>query len=115
MAAVLKKSFNAPDEKRETPQATTELVSIQDLPIARVTYGVGWRWSEHVKPLVGTESCQVAHLVYVISGRMAVKTEDGAQEEFGPGDVAYIAPGHDGWVIGQEPCVIVDFARASRV
>ncbi len=115
MATLLKKSFSAPDETRETPQATTEIVSVHDLPIVRATYGVGWRWSEHARPVVGTESCQVTHLVYVISGRMGVKMEDGTQEEIGPGDVMFIPPGHDGWVIGSEPCVVVDYGRASRL
>jgi quercetin dioxygenase-like cupin family protein len=115
MAALLKKSFHTPDEKRATPKATAEIVSVHDLPIARVTYEVGLRWSEQVKPMLGTESCQVAHLAYFISGRLGVKMDDGTQEEVGPGEVAYIAPGHDGWGIGDEPCVIVDFARASRL
>lgn len=115
MAALEKKSFNTPDEKRETPQATTEVVNVHDLPIARVTYGVGWRWSEHVKPMVGTDTCQVTHLLYVISGQMGVQMEDGTQAEIGPGDVVHIAPGHDGWVIGNEPCTVVDFGRASRL
>jgi quercetin dioxygenase-like cupin family protein len=57
----------------------------------------------------------VTHLVYVVSGRMGVQTEDGTHAEMGPGDVVYIPPGHDGWVIGDEPCVVVDFGRASRL
>ena len=65
----------------------------------------GWRWSEHIKPLVGTESCQTHHLGYLISGRIGARMEDGTEMEFGPGDVYEIPPGHDGWVIGDEPTV----------
>ena len=115
MAELVKKNFNTPDEKVTSPKAITEIVSFHDMPIARVTFDVGWNFSDHVKPMVGTESCQMAHLWYVISGRMVTKMDDGTQEELGPGDVTYIAPGHDAWVIGEEPCVLVDFQRISRL
>ncbi|HEY7126931.1 MAG TPA: cupin domain-containing protein [Ktedonobacterales bacterium] len=115
MATFQKKSFTTPDEKRTTPRATTEIVKLGDKPVARVTYEPGWRWSEHVKPIVGTESCQVLHVGYVISGHMQVAVNDGTQADFGPGDLVVIPPGHDGWVVGQEPCVFLDFGQTGIV
>ena len=73
------------------------------------TFEPGWRWSEHVKPLAGTDTCQSAHIGYCISGRMVVQMDDGTEKEVAPGDVVVIPPGHDAWVVGDEPCVQVDF------
>ncbi len=114
MATLQKKSFNNPDERRTPPKATVEVVSFDGMSVARVTYDMGWRWSEHIKPVVGTESCQVSHLAYVISGRMTIQMTDGTKQDFGPGDLAIAPPGHDAWVVGDEPCVILDFQGASR-
>jgi quercetin dioxygenase-like cupin family protein len=69
----------------------------------------GWRWSEDVKPIAGTQSCQAPHAIYVISGRMGIRMDDGTEGEIGPGDIAMIEPGHDAWVVGDEACVGVDF------
>jgi quercetin dioxygenase-like cupin family protein len=77
--------------------------------VGRGTFEPGWRWSEHVKPIAGTDSCQSAHLAYCVSGRMGVRMDDGTEKEIGPGDVVVIPPGHDAWVVGNEPCVQVDF------
>lgn len=74
------------------------------------TFEPGWRWSNDVAPIAGTRSCQSPHLGYVLSGRMQVRMDDGQEEEIGPGDFVRIEPGHDAWVIGDEPCVMVDFA-----
>jgi hypothetical protein len=79
------------------------------MKVMRTILEPGWRWSQCVKPLVGTESCQVGHLVHVLSGRLAVRMDDGSQAEFGPGDVGVIPPGHDAWVVGNQPCVSLDF------
>ena len=73
----------------------------------------GWRWSEHLKPVVGTDSCQSPHLLYVLSGRMRVRMNDGSEDEVGPNTVARIEPGHDAWVVGDEPCVVVDFGAST--
>lgn len=78
-------------------------------PVGRAVFHPGWRWSEHVKPLAGTDSCQAAHMAYVISGRMTVTMDDGTAEQFGPGDVMIAPPGHDAVVDGDEPCVMVDW------
>jgi uncharacterized cupin superfamily protein len=69
----------------------------------------GWRWSEHVKPIAGTASCQALHTGHVISGRIMIRMDDGSEREFGPGDAYVIPPGHDGWVVGDEPYVGVDY------
>ena len=114
MTSLQKKSFNSPDETRTPPKTRMELISFDGMTVARVTYDVGWRWSEHIRPVVGTESCQVAHMAYVISGRMAVQMADGAKQDFGPGDLAIVPSGHDAWIVGDEPCVVLDFHGASR-
>ena len=77
--------------------------------VGRATFLPGWRWSEHVKPIAKTDSCQAAHMGYFISGRMKVVMDDGEEMEFGPGDFAIMAPGHDAWTVGDEPCVVIDW------
>lgn len=79
----------------------------------RATFQPGWRWSESVKPIAKAESCQVPHLMIVISGRMGVRMDDGATQEFGPGDARMVLPGHDAWVVGSEPVVVVDVHGAA--
>jgi uncharacterized cupin superfamily protein len=106
-----KKSFGTPDDIRPMAEmGRVEIVKIGDGVVGRATFEPGWRWSEHVKPIAGTDSCQSTHLGYVISGRQRVVMEDGSELEFGAGDVVSIPPGHDGWVVGDEPCVLLDFA-----
>lgn len=87
-----------------------DILKVGDGVIGRATFEPGWRWSEHVKPLAGTDSCQASHVGYVISGRQKVIMDDGTELEFGPGDVVAIPAGHDGVVVGDEPCVFLDFA-----
>jgi quercetin dioxygenase-like cupin family protein len=69
----------------------------------------GWKWSEHVRPIAKTDSCQAAHTGYFVSGRMKVVMDDGQEMEYGPGDFAIMAPGHDAWIVGDEPCVVIDW------
>ena len=109
MAKMVKKNFEVPEETRPIDKGKVEVVALGEMKVMRTILEPGWRWSQCVKPLVGTESCQVGHLVHVLSGRMAVRMDDGSQAEFGPGDVGLIPPGHDAWVVGSEPCVSVDF------
>ena len=104
------KSFNKPDEVRTPPKTKIEVVKVGDSTMMRATFEPGWKWSECVKPIAGTDSCQAPHVNYVISGRMKVVMDDGTEMEMGPGDAADIPPGHDAWVIGDEPCVAIDFA-----
>jgi hypothetical protein len=108
-AEVVKKNFDAPDELRPVDKGRVEVLDVAGTTVMRARFEPGWRWSECVKPLVGTPSCQVAHLVYVISGRMAIRMDDGAESEIGPGDLVSIPPGHDAWIVGDEPFVGVDF------
>lgn len=110
MAGFEVKRFDSPDETR--PFADKGQARIVDVGGRSVLYGTfepGWRWSEHLRPIAGTDSCQSPHLLYVLSGRMGVRMDDGAEGEVGPGDVARIDPGHDAWVVGDEACEVVDF------
>lgn len=112
MGGMLRKSLDAPDETRqfEAGKGKLQLVDSGQGLVGRATFEPGWRWSEHVKPIAGTDSCQAAHLGYYVSGRMKVVMDDGEEMEFGPGDFAAIPAGHDAWIVGDEPCVVVDWA-----
>jgi len=103
-----KKSLARPDETRSFDKGKVELVTVNDVTFGRATLRPGWRWSSCVKPLAHTRSCEAAHLQYHISGRLHVVMDDGSEMEFGPGDVGHIPPGHDAWVVGNEPVVAVD-------
>jgi len=104
------KNFERPDETRPfASRGKADVVSLDTGPVLKGVFEPGWRWSEHVKPIAGTASCQTRHLGYVLSGRMHVVMDDGSESEIGPGDVAAIAPGHDAWTVGDEACVMVDF------
>ena len=110
MGSQERRDFSAPDEVREfVSNGRVELVNLAGGPIGKGTFEPGWRWSEHVKPLAGTDSCKVQHIGYVISGRMKVVGDDGSEAEVGPGDVFNMPPGHDAWTVGDEACVLVDF------
>ena len=105
-----RKRFDRPDEVRVVEKARVELVELGELAVGRAIFEPGWRWSEHVKPIVGTESCQVHHIGYVMSGHLHVEMTDGASLDVVGGDAFEIPPGHDAWVIGDEPWVSVDWA-----
>lgn len=106
------RSFDKPDEVRPFEgNGQAAVLEIGGRVVGRATFEPGWRWSENVKPIAGTDSCQVSHLGYIISGRMGVRMDDGTEGEAGPGDVFALAPGHDGWTIGDEPCVALDFGE----
>jgi quercetin dioxygenase-like cupin family protein len=108
---VEKKGFEAADETRPfQDKGRVELLNIAGGVVGRATFEPGWKWSEHVKPIAGTDSCEAAHFGYVVSGRQVVRMDDGTEVEFGPGDVVSIPPGHDGWTLGDEPCVVIDFS-----
>jgi quercetin dioxygenase-like cupin family protein len=111
---LLKKSFEHPDEVRELPKARVEVIKLGGYSAMRVRFEPGWRWSEHMKPAVGTESCEVRHVVYVISGQLATRMNDGSETIFHAGDFAVIPPGHDGWVVGGQPAEIIDFEGGER-
>jgi hypothetical protein len=110
-AALAAKRFDAPDEVRTftNGKGQAEVVTVGGVTIGRATFERGWRWSENVKPLAGTDTCQAHHTGYIVSGRMGVRMESGEELEIGPGEAYVIPPGHDAWTVGDEPCVTVDF------
>ncbi len=111
MARLERKRFDEADETRPfRDKGQVELVSLGDGVVGRATFQPGWKWSDHVKPIAGTPSCQAAHVGYVISGRQRILMDDGSELEISAGDVVSIPSGHDGWTIGDEPCVVLDFA-----
>jgi quercetin dioxygenase-like cupin family protein len=111
MAGLIRKSLDTPEETRPfvDNKGKVELVNTDSGPVGRATFEPGWKWSSHVKPIAKTESCQAPHLGYYVSGRMHVRMDDGEEAEFGPGDFAEIPPGHDAWIVGDEPCVVIDW------
>ncbi len=110
------KHLDKPDETRpfKDGKGKVEVVTVGDRTFGRGVFEPGWRWSEHVKPLAGTPSCQAAHTGYVVEGHMAVKMDDGTQVEYGPGDAFYMPPGHDAWIVGNKQCVLIDFTGVAK-
>ena len=106
---VERKSMEAPEEIRTFERGRMELVWVGGTTVVRATFEPGFRWSESLKPKVGTDSCQLAHIGFVTTGRLMVATDAGEEIELRPGDVFSIAPGHDTWVVGDEPVVLLDF------
>ncbi len=103
------KHFAQPDEVREFPKGRLELVNIGGATVGRAVFDPGWRWATSVQPLVGTKSCEAPHFQYHVSGVLMVKMDDGTELECHPGDVSLLPSGHDAWVVGDEPAVVVDF------
>jgi hypothetical protein len=108
MAGMEKKNLSQPDETRTFDKGKLELVSLGGVTFGRATLQPGWKWSTSLKPLVNTESCQAPHLQYHVSGRLRIRMDDGSEDEFGPGEVSRLPPGHDAWVVGNEPVVVID-------
>jgi hypothetical protein len=112
MAGITAGSFDRPDESRRPEKTTVDVVRLGGVTAARITFQPGWRWSECIKPVVGTESCQVRHVGVITAGRIHIVHEDGSEAEAGPGSVYVIEPGHDAWVVGDEPMVGYEFESA---
>ncbi len=108
------KSFASPDETRTFELGMLELVDIAGTQIGRLTLQPGWRWSEHVKPIAGTDLCEAPHFQYHVSGTARIQMADGTEFDVHPGDVTALPEGHDAWVVGDEPVVIVDWWGASN-
>ena len=104
------KSIDKPDERRNFPMGHLELCELSGLNFGVGTFDPGWRWSESVKPIAGTELCEVHHNGFVVKGRMRLRMNDGTEAEVGSGDVFVCPPGHDAWVVGDEQVVLYDFA-----
>jgi len=113
-AAAEQKSFAAPDETRAFEYGVVDLLSIGDAEIGRLTLQPGWRWSDHVKPLAGTELCEAPHFQYHVQGTLRVRMADGSEFDAVAGDVTALPEGHDAWVVGDEPVVVVDWWGASN-
>lgn len=103
------KGFNHPDEVREFPKGRLELITIGGATVGRAILEPGWRWSTSIQPIAKTHSCEAAHLQYHVSGVLVVLMDDGTEIQCNPGDVSFLPPGHDAWVVGDKPAVIVDF------
>ena len=109
----MKKNLSAPDETRSFPKGKLDVVKLSGFVFGRFVLEPGWKWSECVKPIAKTESCMVHHNGYIESGRMRVRMDDGTEAEVGPGDAFVVPPGHDAWIVGDEPCVAFDFSGAA--
>jgi hypothetical protein len=107
-------SFGTPDEVREFPHGRVEILKVGGQEVGRLVLEPSWRWSEDVKPIAGTDSCQAPHMQYHVSGRLRIRMDDGTEFEAGPGDLTSLPSGHDAWVVGDEPVVTVDWFGASN-
>jgi hypothetical protein len=108
------KSFQAPDETREFPRGHAEILDVGGGQVGRLMFEPGWRWSNDVKPIAGTPSCDAPHFQYHVSGRLAILMDDGSEFIAGPGDVTVLPSGHDAWVVGDEPVVTIDWFGAGN-
>ena len=107
--AVHSKSFDTPDEQRTPDKTTVNVVKLPGATVARIVFEPGWRWSECIRPVVGTDSCQVRHVGALLSGEMEVVHDDGSRAQIKAGDAYTIEPGHDAWVVGDQQCVGLEF------
>ena len=108
------KSFTTSDEIREFTHGRAEILNFGSSDVGRMILEPGWRWSNDVKPIAGTESCEAPHFQYHVSGRLMIRMDDGTEMIAEPGDIISLPAGHDAWVLGDEPVVIVDFFGASN-
>ncbi len=108
------RSFTTPDETRPFPNGQAEILQVAGAEIGRLTFQPGWRWSTDVKPIAGTDSCEAPHFQYHLSGRLAIQMDDGSEFVAEPGDVTALPSGHDAWVVGEDPVVVVDWFGASN-
>jgi len=103
------KNFTKPDETRSFPHGHVDVLKVSGATVGRATLAPGWRWSTSVKPVAKTKSCEAAHFQYHIAGVLHIKMDDGTEFDCKPGDISLLPPGHDAWVVGNEPVVVVDF------
>jgi len=113
MATSEHKTFQQPDELREFPHGRAEILRMGGGEVGRLVFQPGWKWSTDVKPLAGTASCEAPHFQYHVSGQLAIRLDDGTEFIAGPGDITALPSGHDAWVVGDEPVVVVDWCGAS--
>ncbi|MEX0682328.1 MAG: cupin domain-containing protein [Dehalococcoidia bacterium] len=110
MAESLRRGHREPDETRKFDKGKVDIVNLSGGTVGRFLFEPGWKWSEDVKPIAGTGWCQASHHAYQRTGRLHVVMSDGSEFEVGPGEVCIIPPGHDAWVVGNEPVTGVDWA-----
>jgi len=113
MAGLTSKSFDSPDETRTPDKTKLEVYNLGGATVARMTAQPGWKWSECIKPVVGGDSCQARHVGMVESGTIHVVHNDGSEADLGPGNAYVIEPGHDAWVVGDQPFVGYEFESKS--
>ncbi len=109
------KSHNSPDEVRSANKARLEIARLEALTLARFTLEPGWRWSESIKPIVKTDTCQLNHVGYCVSGRLTIRMNNGTQKTINPGDSYTIPPGHEAWVEGNERFVGIEMMSAEQM
>jgi hypothetical protein len=109
MASMETKSMDRPDELRTPDKTNVSVVHLGGSSVARLTLEPGWSWAESIKPIAGTESCQAAHLGYVVSGTLHIQTDDGAESDIRAGDSYRLEPGHNAWVVGDQQFVALEF------
>ena len=109
-----RKGFDDPDEVREFPSGRAEILMIGGGEVGRYVFEPGWRWSKDVKPIAETHSCEVPHFQYHVSGQLAIRMDDGTEFVAKAGDITSLPSGHDGWVVGDEPAVVIDWFGASN-
>jgi len=107
------KTFREPEEIRPFPHGRAEIVTVGDSEVGRLVFEPGWRWSVDVAPIAGTPSCEAPHFQYHLSGQLAIRMDDGTEMVASAGDVTSLPKGHDAWVLGDEPVVVVDWYGAS--
>jgi hypothetical protein len=108
------KTFGKPDEVREFPNGRAEILDVDGVEVGRLIFQPGWRWSTDVQPLAKTASCEAPHFQYHVAGKLGIRMDDGTEFVAGPGDVTSLPKGHDAWVIGDEPVVVVDWFGATN-
>src|SRR2546425_12545576 len=108
------KACARPDETREFPNGRVEILKVSGGEVGRLVFKAGWRWSNDVKPIAKTQSCEAPHFQYHVSGQLAIRMDDGTEFIAGPGDITSLPSGHDAWVVGDEPVVVVDWFGASK-
>jgi hypothetical protein len=110
----LKRSFEQPEETTTFPNGDERVVHLLGNPIGKATFQPGWRWSNDVRPMMGTDSCPILHAGYMLAGQLHVEVDDGTTIDLGPGDAFTIPPGHDARVAGDEPVVLLDWGGKAR-
>ena len=114
MASAERKNLKSPDETRTFEKGNVDLVNIGGGTVGRLTLQPGWQWSKHVKPIAKTEWCEAPHFQYHAAGTIHIKMADGNEFDVGPGEISALPSGHDAWVVGNEPVVLIDFHGASN-